>query len=53
MTKITIWEDTPKAGETYSGWFFSIGKNGHTVKIEGDFKTRKEAEDAAKRAVSN
>lgn len=44
---IRIWEDTPKRGETYSGWFYSIAREGHVVEIRGGFATKAEAGQAA------
>lgn len=34
---IKVWEDTPKQGETYGGWFASYAENGHILHIEGGF----------------
>lgn len=40
---IRIWEDTPKRGETYSGWFASRSEDGHVQEIKGGFATEAEA----------
>ena len=45
--EVRIFEDCPKRGETYSGWFFIASKDGHIVKTEGGYGSREEAEKAA------
>lgn len=45
---IRTWEDQPKRGETYGGWFFSVSYDGHIVAIEGGFASQAEAAAAAK-----
>ena len=44
---IRIWEDTPKRGETYGGWFYCVSHDGHIIKCEGGLLSY---QDAAKRA---
>lgn len=47
MADIRVWEDTPKPGETYGGWLYSLASNGHIYAIEGGFPTEFDARCAA------
>ena len=42
-----IWEDTPKRGETYGGWFYSKSRDGHIYTVAGGFKTHEQAKKAS------
>lgn len=48
MPDIKTWQDTPKAGETGGGWFYSLSRDGHIYEIRGGFKNKLAAEAAAK-----
>lgn len=48
---IRIWEDQPKPGETCGGWFYSLSEDGHIYRIQGGFKNKAEAEEAARKAA--
>jgi hypothetical protein len=34
---VRVWEDQPKRGETYGGWFASVSRDGHIFAIQGGF----------------
>lgn len=47
MTKITVYRDEPKRGETDAKWCYYVASNGHILKSDIGFETKEEAEKAA------
>jgi hypothetical protein len=47
MSKVTVYRDTPKRGETDSKWCYYISSNGHIVKCDIGFETEADAMAAA------